>query len=232
MRGVAKKAFPFALDGINVVHISAGNDFPPSGYTVSETTFGGLVAAGFIEAADEGKLPEEEALNRRLIEAIDKRLSAMSDEELKALIARRGTPFSGNMVHAVLVAEAKAQMLREYEGAQPVTFVDPNSGVTEQPLSAPGQATPPSAAAAVEQQKAQQETGQQQQQKATVQQGGENKATNQFGEPLPAGEQKLSRDELAKLNKTELEAYAAKHNVDLTGAKTKDEFLDAIAGKK
>ncbi|UDF29383.1 UNVERIFIED_ORG: hypothetical protein LHK14_17995 [Roseateles sp. XES5] len=213
-----------------MVHISAGSDFPPSGYTVSDTTFGGLAAAGFLEAVEEGLLPEEEALNRRLIVAIDKRMSAMSDEDLKALIARRGTPFSGNMVHAVLVAEAKAQLLREYEGAEPVAFVNPNAGVTEQPLSAPGQATPPSAAAAVEQQKAQQEASQQQQE-ANMQNGGENKATNQFGEPLPAGAGKLTRGELAKLNKADLEAYAAKHEVDLTGAKTKDEFLDAIAGK-
>lgn len=231
MRGVAKKAFPFALDGINVVHIAAGSDFPPSGYTVSDTTFGGLAAAGFLDVAEEGALPEEEALNRRLIEAIDKRMSAMSDEDLKALIARRGTPFSGNMVHAVLVAEAKAQLLREYEGAEPMTFVDPNSGVTEQPLSAPGQATPPSAAAAVEQQHAQQEAGQKQQEIDMHSGGGENKATNQFGEPLPGGKKKLSREELGKLTKPELEAYAADNKVDLTGAKTKDEFLDAIAGK-
>jgi hypothetical protein len=102
-------------------------------------------------------VPPEEALNREIIEAYDRKLAGMSDADLKAVIARSGKPYSGNMVHATLVYMAKQQLLAELNGAEPILGIDPESGVTEQPRAAPGQATPPSAAAAVEQQKAQAE---------------------------------------------------------------------------
>lgn len=204
MKGVVKKSFPFALDGINITHLAAGGDFPPAGYSVNDATFDGLVNAGFIEATAAGKVPAEEELNRRIIDAIDKRLSGSSDEELKAIIARSGTPYSGNMVHAVLVATAKAQLLREFEGADPIRSVDPNAGVTEQPLAAPGAPTPPSAAAAVEQQQAQ--------------------ADGQGG----TATKDLSDAEIDAMNKAELEAYAADRKVDISNAKTKADIVAAI----
>lgn len=244
MKGTVKQPFPFAFDGANFLHLKAGDDFPPAGYTVQDKTFEGLKNSGFIEAATSRQAtPEDEELNRRIIDALDKRLSAMSDEELKSVIVRRGTPFSGNMVHAQLVGEAKMQMLAEMEGKEPVVGINPNAGVTEQPLSAPGAPTPPSAAAAVEQQKVEQKaaedaTDQGNQENSNekkedgVQNGGENKMINQFGEPAPAAEKKLTREELAKMNKSDLEAYAAEKKVDLTGLKTKDDYLDAITGAK
>jgi hypothetical protein len=236
MKGTVKQAFPFAFDGTNFLHLKAGDDFPPAGYSVQDKTFAGLETAGFIEAANgRSTTPVDEDLNRRIIDALDKKLSAASDEELKAIIARRGTPFSGNMVHAVLVAEAKAQMLAELEGNAPIVGVNPNAGVTEQPLAAPGAPTPPSAASAIEQQKVEQETIQQNQAGA-----GENKATNQFGEPLPATvknpssepeKKALTEAELSKMNKADLEAYAAEQKVDLSNAKTKDDYIEALKPK-
>ncbi|EJB02888.1 hypothetical protein Rleg9DRAFT_1702 [Rhizobium leguminosarum bv. trifolii WSM597] len=236
MKGVVKKNFPFALDGINITQIGAGTDFPPAGYSVQDKTFEGLAAAGFIEATEESALPADEELNRRIIDALDKKLSAMSDEELKAVIARRGTPFSGNMVHAVLVGEAKSQMLAELEGHAPVTMVDPNSGITEQPLSAPGQATPPSAAAAVAQQQAAADAAAQQQNEANqndANQGGKNEVTNQFDEKLPDASKSdwKSEAELNTMNKADLETYAAEKKVDLTGLKTKPEYVEALKPK-
>jgi len=236
MKGTVKQSFPFAFDGANFLHLKAGDDFPPAGYTVQDTTFHGLKDAGFIEAVTSNSAtPADEELNRRIIDALDKRLSAASDEDLKAIIARSGTPFSGNMVHAVLISEAKSQMLREFEGAQAITAVDPNSGVFEQPLSAPGQATPPSAAAAVQQQQIQADAAAQQQDAASqggTNVAGENKATNQFGDPLPTSQPKeLSEAELKTMNKGDLEAYAELKKVDLTGLRTKDDYVDALKPK-
>ncbi|MBX5253323.1 hypothetical protein HJC03_23425 [Rhizobium sp. NLR4b] len=228
MKGVVKKTFPFALDGINITQIAAGSDFPPSGYSVNDATFQGLSDAGFIEAVQGSPTPADEELNRRIIDAIDKRLSAQSDEELKAIIARRGTPFSGNMVHAVLVGEAKVQMLREFEGAEPITAVDPNSGVFEQPLSAPGQATPPSAAAAVQQQQVQADAANEQKASSEA-----SRTTNQFDEKLPdlSNSDWKPEAELNTMNKADLEAYAAEKKIDLTGLKTKAEYVEALKPK-
>lgn len=223
------KAFPFAFDGINVSHLAIGTAFPPEGAKVADSTFDGLVAAGYLEEGKSTDLPQEEQLNRDIIEALDRKLSAASDQDLKDIIARSGTPYSGNMVHARLIFAAKQQMLREMQGAEPVRSIDPNSGVTEQPLSVPGQATPPSAAAAVDQQKAQQEAAE----KGAVA-GGENKATNQFGDPLPAGGAKPKADfvDLETLKKDDLEKLAADRGVDISAAKTKAEIIEAInAGK-
>ncbi len=236
MKGTVLQSFPFAFDGSNFLHLKAGDDFPPSGYTVQDKTFQGLKDAGFIEAAKAKTVdPADEELNRRIIDALDKRLSAMSDEELKAVIARRGTPFSGNMVHAVLVTEAKTQMLVEMEGKAPAVGVDPNSGVTEQPLSKPGEATPPSAAAAVQQQQAAQEAAEQNQQGQQSNDGaGENKATNQFGQPLPdqSKSDEKSEAELNTMNKADLEAYAAERKIDISNAKTKADYIEALKPKK
>jgi hypothetical protein len=249
MKGTVKQAFPFAFDGSNFMHLKVGDDFPPAGYSVQDNTFEGLRTAGFIEAAQVRKdSTGDEELNRRIIDALDKRLSAASDEELKAIVARRGTPFSGNMVHAVLVTEAKTQMLAEFEGSiEPVTGIDPNSGVTEQPLAAPGAPTPPSAAAAVDQQKAQQEAAGEQEQgqndKGDEQNQGGGKpaagdgkpagATNQFGEPVPTDAKSgwKSEAELKAMNKAELEAYAEEKKVDLSNARTKDDYISALKPK-
>ncbi|RWP64913.1 hypothetical protein [Mesorhizobium sp.] len=222
------KAFPFAFDGINVEHLAVGRPV-----SLPENTFEGLEKAGYLEAgkASTTKLPEDEQINRDLIDALDRKLSAASDQDLKDIIARSGTPYSGNLVHASLVLAAKRQMLREMQGTAPITGVDPNAGVTEQPLAAPGQPTPPSAAAAVEQQKAQQEAAE----KAAAE-AGENKATNQFGDPLPAGGAKPKAEtdvvDLETLKKDELEKLAADRGVDISAAKTKADIIDAInAGK-
>ncbi len=238
--GLVKKAFPYAFDGITPKFFSVGDEFPPAGQTVHETAFDGLVQAGYLDAVVNEKLPEDEELNRRLVEAWNNHLSAATDEDLKAIIARRGTPFSGNMVRAVLVNEAKTQMLAEMEGVKPVLSVDPNSGVTEQPLSAPGQPTPPSAAAAVQAQQLQQSSGEDgnkdggedgPEEKKQSQPAGENKATNQFGEPLQNGgaaPKALSEAELNGMTKAELEAYAKEKGVDVSKAKTKPEFIEAL----
>ncbi len=235
MKGVVIKSFPFALDGITITQLAAGTDFPPDGHSINDTTFQGLADAGFVRASKSQDTPADEEINRRIIDAIDKRLSAASDEELKAMIARRGTPFSGNMVHAVLIFEAKAQMIREFEGSEPITAIDPNAGVFEQPLSAPGQATPPSAAAAVQQQQAQADEAAEQKQDAqeTAEVTGENKATNQFGDPLPdaSNPEWKSEAELNTMNKADLEAYAAEKKIDISTAKTKADYVEALKPK-
>lgn len=213
------KAFPFAFDGINVEHLAVGRPV-----SLPENTFEGLEKAGYLEAdkASTAKLPEDEQINRDLIDALDRKLSAASDQDLKDIVARSGTPFSGNLVHASLVLAAKRQVLREMQGAAPISGIDPNAGVTEQPLAKPGEATPPSAAAAVEQQQ------------AAADGAGENKAINQFGDPLPAGGAKPKAEDvdLDGLKKDELEKLAADRGVDISAAKTKAEIIEAInAGK-
>lgn len=231
------KAFPHAFDGINVEHLAVGREI-----TLPETTFDGLEAAGYVEAstAAHSDLPADELLNRQIIGALDAKLSAASDQDLKDIIARSGRPFSGNMVHANLVYAAKEQMLREFEGAAPARTVDPNSGVTEQPLAKPGEATPPSAAAAVEQQQAAADASKRtdaerlddakrdDKETATTAVTGENKATNQFGDPLPNRQPKPSSVDLDGLKKDELEKLAADRGVDISAAKTKAEIIDAL----
>ena len=150
--GVVKKPFPYAEDGVNIESLKEGRilSFP-------DRIFEGLQKDGYIEESKQ--LAENSAagrddiagdLNSRLVGAVDTRLMKMSDQELKDIIARSGTPLSGNLVHAEMVAAAKLQLVREAEGTEPVRGVDPNSGVTSQPLARPGEATPPSAAKAVE----------------------------------------------------------------------------------
>jgi hypothetical protein len=228
------KAFPHAFDGINVEHLAVGREI-----TLPETTFDGLEAAGYIEASAATDLPANEKLNRQIIDALDAKLSAASDQDLKDIIARSGRPFSGNMVHANLVYAAKEQLLREFEGAAPARAVDPNSGVTEQPLARPGEATPPSAAAAVEQQQAAADASKRTDaerlqdakradDEAAKAGGGENKATNQFGDPLPNRQPKPSAVDLDGLKKDELEKLAADRGVDISAAKTKAEIIDAL----
>lgn len=219
--GKVVKAFPFAFDGINVSHLAAGTAFPPDGAKVADNTFDGLVAAGYVEASKvRAGMPAEEELNRRIIESIDRRLAAASDQDLKDIIARSGKPYSGNLVHAQLVFAAKQQLQAEMEGVPPIVGVNPNAGVTEQPLSKPGEATPPSAAAAVETQKAQQD--------AAGRQPGENKATDQFGEPLTGNRPKPVEPDLDNMKKDELEDLAKARGVDISGAKTKAEIVEAI----
>lgn len=234
------KTFPFAFDGINVEHLAVGRPV-----SLPENTFEGLEKAGYLEAdkASTAKLPEDEQINRDLIDAFDRRLSAASDQDLKDIIARSGTPYSGNLVHASLVLAAKWQMLREMQGAAPFTGIDPNAGVTEQPLAKPGEATPPSAAAAVEQQQAAADAAKRSdaerledaKRAEAAKSAGENKATNQFGDPLPAGGAKPKAEadvDLEALKKDELEKLAADRGVDISAAKTKAEIIEAInAGK-
>lgn len=213
------KAFPFALDGINVSHLALGTTFPPDGSKIADSTFDGLVASGYLEETkSNAKVPAEEQLNRDIIDAFDRKLLAASDEELKAIIARSGTPFSGNLVHATLVFAAKQQMLRELQGSAPVFSVDPNAGVTEQPLSAPGQATPPSAAAAIQQQDLLQQ--------AADKNGAENKAVDQFGVPIPS--KKSADGDLEGMTKAELENLADDRKIDVSAAKTKADLIASI----
>ncbi|MES0168241.1 hypothetical protein NKJ87_20000 [Mesorhizobium sp. M0027] len=214
------KAFPFAFDGINIEHLAVGRPV-----SLPENTFEGLEAAGYLEATkgEATKLPEDEQINRDLIDALDRKLSAASDQDLKDIIARSGTPYSGNLVHAHMVLAAKRQMLSEMQGTAPIAGIDPNAGVTEQPLSKSGEATPPSAAAAVEQQQARKEAGEAG--------AGENKATNQFGDPLPARQPAPSAIDLDGLKKDELEKLAADRGVDIKDAKTKADIIEAINAK-
>jgi hypothetical protein len=110
------KAFPYAADGINIEVLPVGRSID-----LSASTFDGLAEAGYVQAAgtDTDSPSEEEVLNQRLVQAIDRRLAASSDEELKSIIARSGAPFEGNLVHAALVAAAKEQLVREAEGFDP-----------------------------------------------------------------------------------------------------------------
>jgi hypothetical protein len=248
MKGTVSKPFPFSFDGNTFVQLKAGDDFPPKGLMVADNFFTGLADAGFIQAVTNDSTQADIDLNTRVVAALDKHLSDLSDEELKGVIARRGTPFTGNMVHAVLVGEAKAQMVAEMEGAVPVRFTDPNAGVTEQPLSAAGQATPPSAAAAIVAQQAQQEAAEQQAKDAASQDTGQTGAsstgdgsqpakTDQFGDPIPgtvssAGDDEaLSEAVLNTMNKTDLEAYGAKRGIDLSTAKTKADYIELLKPK-
>jgi hypothetical protein len=219
-KGEVIKAFPFALDGINVSHFAIGAAFPPEGEKVADSAFDGLVSAGYITALAAEEIPAEEALNRRIIDVIDRRLAAASDQELKDIIARSGAPYSGNLVHARLVYAAKQQLQAEMEGKAPIFGTNPNAGVTEQPLSKPGEATPPSAAAAVDAQHAQEQTAQRL--------AGENKATDQFGNPLGSGKSEVSDADLEGMKKDELENLARERDVDISGAKTKAEIIDAL----
>lgn len=204
-KGEVIKAFPFAYDGINVEHHAAGSAFPSNGRSISDSTFDGLEAAGYIKTVAVSDVPPEEQLNREIIEAFDRKLSGMSDADLKAVIARSGKPFNGNMVHATLVYAAKQQMLAELNGATPVLGIDPESGVTEQPRSAPGQATPPSASAAVEQQKAQAEA-----------------AKEASSTDVPLNEMTVA----------ELKEYAEKNQIDLGEATKKADILEVIEKAK
>lgn len=205
MKGEVIKAFPFAYDGINIEHLAVGAPFPADGRSVSASTFSGLETAGYIKTVTAAKVPPDEQLNRDIIDAFDRKLAGMSDADLKAVIARSGKPYSGNMVHATLVYAAKQQMLAELQGKDPVLGIDPESGVTEQPRAAPGQATPPSAAAAVEQQKAQAE----------------------------AAKQAASTDvPLNEMTVAELKDYADKNQIDLGEATKKADILEIIEKAK
>lgn len=144
--GVVKRPFPYSGDGVNLEHLKEGAvlSFP-------ETIYDGLFREGYIgESSGEPENSVGQAAERELAMDgdLDQRLMNASDQQLKDIIARSGTPLSGNLVHAGMVAQAKAQILRERAGAEPVS-VDPNSGVTEQPLAKPGEATPPSAKGAI-----------------------------------------------------------------------------------
>lgn len=160
--GVVKKPFPYAVDGVHVETLKEGRvlAFP-------DRIYSGLEAEGYIvESEDEAENSVTEAAERDVtIDELHERLLGMSDQGLKDIIARSGTPVSGNLVHAVLIAQAKAQLLREAAGKEPAHGVDANSGVTEQPLAAPGEPVPPAAPAAVE--------------------AAQEATRNQLGDPLP-----------------------------------------------
>lgn len=132
MKGVVKKSLPFSFDGINPVMIEVGADFPPDGITVDQIRFKGLVDEGFIEEVEVVDADEAD-IDRALIEALNRRLDSMSDEDLHAIIARRGTPFTGPLVHAVMISEAKEQLLRELQTQLPTSSV---IGVAEAPPAA------------------------------------------------------------------------------------------------
>ena len=144
--GVVKKSFPYSVDGVTVENLAEGRilSFP-------DRIFGGLKDGEYI--ADSNGEPENsviEAAGRDLAdEDLERRLMVASDADLKAIIARSGTPISGNLVHAIMVQHAKAQLQREAAGKEPILGIDPASGVTEHPLAAPGSPTPPSAPALV-----------------------------------------------------------------------------------
>ncbi|HEV7337025.1 MAG TPA: hypothetical protein VGO06_13720 [Bosea sp. (in: a-proteobacteria)] len=157
--GVVAKPFPYSEDGVSIRQLKEGEvlSFP-------DKIFDGLKDEGFVSASNKqaenaglagARDGIHDEMNSRIVAAFDQHLAGLSDQELKDVIARSGAPVSGNLVHAELITAAKLQLVREAEGIKPVRGVDPNSGVTEQPLAAPGAPTPPSAAAAVERQNAQ-----------------------------------------------------------------------------
>lgn len=143
--GVVKKSFPYAMDGVNVEVVKEGRvlSFP-------DRIFDGLRDGGYVEASkaepENGTAEDDVALD----EATERRLSGMSDADLLATIARRGTPFGGRLVHAVLVAEAREQLRREAAGAKPVSLVDPNAGIALQQANAPAESVVKAATEAVE----------------------------------------------------------------------------------
>lgn len=229
-KGVVKKAFPFAYDGLNVTHHAAGADFPVEGMKVTDGAFNGLVDTGYVEAR-EGREADEADVNRGIIAAIDLRLSKATDRELLELIARSGTPYSGNLIHADLVYLAKRQILAEQQGKEPVSGVDAYAGVVEQPLSKPGQATPPSAAAAVDAQNLAKEAALKNDAKL-AKTAGENKMTDQFGRPIDGGmgDQGDQSIPLEEMTVAQLKEEAAKRDppVDLTGKTAKADILAAL----
>ncbi|GAB4071755.1 hypothetical protein KHC28_00385 [Ancylobacter sonchi] len=128
--GIVRRPFPFAADGVTVEQLTVDQEL-----SFPDLLFNGLKDAGYIEAAsdDDGGTS---ALNARIVAAVDAKLASTSDEELKAIIARSGAPWSGNLVHASMVAAAKEQLVREMEGVAPVFGVDPNAGGAGLQLSA------------------------------------------------------------------------------------------------
>ncbi|WP_416358222.1 hypothetical protein ACLNGM_10055 [Aureimonas phyllosphaerae] len=182
--GIVLESFRYAADGVNVETLAVGRvlSFP-------DLIFGGLKDDGFVEASDltpENSVSEAESRDAAgadgpggIVAEIRDRLKVASDQELKDIIARRGFPVSGNLVHAELVAAAVEQLRLETEGKTPVRGVDPNAGVTEQPLAAPGAPTPPSAVPTVEQ--ALSTTGQN-----TVQSGQDGSSASETAEPSAA----------------------------------------------
>lgn len=152
--GTVIKAFRYAADGVNVETLAEGRvlSFP-------DVIFDGLESDGHIEPSD--GTPEnsvDEARSRDaaaadgyggIVAEIRDRLKVASDQDLKDIIARSGYPVTGNLVHSDLVGAATEQLRVEAEGKKPVLGVDPNAGVTEHPLAAPGAPTPPSAVAVV-----------------------------------------------------------------------------------
>lgn len=145
-QGIVVKSFPYAADGMNTEILAVDREYP-----FVDAHFYGLVKAGYVKPNenDDAEAAAKAALDGRLIAAFDLKLAATSDEELKAMIARSGAPWSGNLVHAEMVAAAKEQLVREMEGVEPIFGVDPAPGVTEQPLSSSGAPLRPFVPAAV-----------------------------------------------------------------------------------
>jgi len=205
--GIVLKAFPFAFDGINTTLLAAGVTFPVAGHAVPDSIFDGLEAAGFVEVDDAGAESSDASLNRRLIETIDRRLQEASDEDLKAIIARSGREWTGNLTHAPMVAAAKAQLAAEAEGVTPIFA----RRAEETPVAEPEDKPEPAAGETTSEKPA----------------AGENKATNQFGDPIPGAAPSPS-DNIDGLKKDELEKLAAERGVDISAAKTKPEILAAL----
>lgn len=131
MKGIAKKQFPFSHDGIAQMLISKGDDFPPAGVSVTDSMFNGLVDAGYIDPVNDGDA-DNEALNRAIIEAIDRGFSIVPEEELMSLITRGGKTYSDAPSRAVMVRDAKEFFLRDLQNgisalvtAAPDVIADP-----------------------------------------------------------------------------------------------------------
>lgn len=214
--GVVKRGFPYSEDGVNIRQLKEGEvlSFP-------DRIFDGLAAskdaAGkdqdpYIEASgDEPSNSVAQAVERdAATDDMDRRLAAASDQELKDIIARSGKPYSGNLIHAVMVAAARAQLLREAAGTAPVGGVDPNSGVTEQPLARPGEAPSPASTAAIRQSPENRALG-----GAPENQG--RAPQNQFGEA-----------DYDRMKKDDLERLAGERGVALKSGATKDEIVKAL----
>lgn len=134
--GVVKKAFPFAFDGITLEHLAVGRVV-----SMPDGIFDGLADADYIEPEADVS-PADAALNARMVEAVDRKLAGASDEEMKDIVARSGTPYSGKLVHAELALAAKEQLIREMEQSASGQPADPAPPKQQKPDDKQGSLLP------------------------------------------------------------------------------------------
>jgi hypothetical protein len=211
--GIVKRSFPYAEDGVNVRTLKEGEvlSFPDRIFDglASKKDAHGEAQDPYIVESDEK--PQNSVAQTRerdgATDDMDRRLSAASDQELKDIIARSGRAYSGNLVHAVMVSMARTQLQREAGGHAPVRGVDPNSGVTEQPLARPGEAPANATVAAVKHAP----------ENRAKSGAPETARTNQFGEP-----------QYDAMKPEDLERLAEERGVSLKAGATKPDIIKAL----